>query len=199
MNWRRSLIGVAIGLPLVALLAFGMTTDPKEIPSPLPGKPAPDFALNIIGGVGGQPMDVQDSVRLSDHFGEVVVVNFYASWCIACRSEHAILAMGARKYEDRGVHFYSVLYNDTPANGREWIRRMGGQPYPTLEDPGSRTAIDFGLYGVPETFFIGRDGLVAFKQVGPVTPELLDEQLERLLAEPVPAGAPTSAEESEAG
>jgi len=187
MNWRRSLIGVGIGLPLVALLAYGMTVDPKDIPSPLPGRPAPDFALQVLDGVGGIPQGTEDSVRLTQHRGDVVVVNFWASWCLSCRSEHAVLSMGARQYEDRDVHFYGVLYNDTPENGREWIRRMGGQSYPALLDPGARTAVDFGLYGVPETFFIGRDGRVAHKQVGPVTPELLREQLETLLAQAPPA------------
>lgn len=182
MNWRRSLIGVAIGLPLVALLAFGMTVNPRDIPSPLPGRPAPDFALTVLDGVGGQPTGAVDSVRLSAYHGDVVVVNFWASWCVACRAEHAVLSMGAQKYADRGVHFYGVLYNDSPENGRAWIRRMGGQAYPALLDPGARTAIDFGLYGVPETFFIGRDGRVAYKHVGPVTPEILETKLDQLLA-----------------
>ncbi len=189
MNWRRSLIGVAIGLPLVALLAYGMTVDPKEIPSPLPGRPAPDFALAVLDGVGGVPAGVQDSVRLTRHTGDVVVVNFWASWCISCRSEHAVLSMAAEQYEDRDAHFYGILYNDEPENGREWIRRMGGQNYPALLDPGARTAVDFGLYGVPETFFIGRDGRVAYKHVGPVTPDLLRDQLETLLAEAPPDAA----------
>jgi cytochrome c biogenesis protein CcmG, thiol:disulfide interchange protein DsbE len=190
MNWKRSLIGVAIALPIVALLAFGMTKDPSEIPSPLPGKPAPDFALAVIPGVGGVPMgEMRDSVHLKNHLGHVVVVNFYASWCLSCRAEHPVLAETAREYEGKDVQFYSILYNDTPANGRAWIKRMGGQPYPSLYDPDSRTAINFGLYGVPETFFIGRDGKVAYKQVGPATPAILHQKIDMLLAQPAPAAS----------
>jgi cytochrome c biogenesis protein CcmG/thiol:disulfide interchange protein DsbE len=197
MNWKRSLIGVAIALPIVALLAFGMTKDPSAIPSPLPGKPAPDFALAVIPGVGGVPAgEMRDSVHLRDHLGHVVVVNFYASWCLSCRAEHPVLAETAREYKGKDVQFYSILYNDTPDNGRAWIKRMGGQPYPSLYDPDSRTAINFGLYGVPETFFIARDGKVAYKQVGPATPAVLHEKIDMLLAQPAPAasagGSPTS-------
>lgn len=187
MNWKRSLIGVAVALPIVALLAFGMTKDPSEIPSPLPGKPAPAFALGVIDGVGGVPAgEMRDSVSLKDHLGHVVVVNFFASWCLSCRAEHPVLAETAREYADKDVQFYGILYNDTPDNGREWVRRMGGQPYPVLYDPDSRTAINFGLYGVPETFFIGRDGKVAYKQVGPATPQLLHKEIDLLLAQPAP-------------
>ncbi len=190
MNWKRSLIGVGIALPILALLAFGMTQDPSVIPSPLPGKPAPDFALSVIPGVGGVPMTEKgDSIHLKDHLGHVVVVNFYASWCLSCRAEHPVLAETAREYEGKDVQFYSILYNDTQDNGRAWIKRMGGQPYPSLYDPEARTAINFGLYGVPETFFIGRDGRVAYKQVGPATPQVLHEKIDMLLAQPAPAAS----------
>lgn len=176
MNWKRSLIGLALAIPVVALLAYGLTQDPKYIPSPLPGKPAPAFALAM--------MDAPDTVRLADLRGHVVVLNFFASWCLQCRHEHTALSQAAAAFKPRGVDFYSVLYNDTPENGRAWIQEMGGQTYPALLDPGSRTAIDFGLYGVPETFFIDQQGRVVQKQIGPLlTVGQISEILEPMLAQ----------------
>lgn len=186
MNWRHATIAVATIAPLVALLGFGLGRDPKAIPSPLPGRAAPSFALAVLplaeDGVPAAP----DTVRLETLRGQVVVLNFWASWCLACRDEHSALSAAARAYRDRGVHVYGVLYNDREANGRRWIASMGGQDYPALVDARSRTAIDYGLYGVPETFFIARDGRVAYKHIGPVTDALMAEKLDALLAEPAP-------------
>lgn len=175
MNWRRSAIGLGISLPILALLGYGMTLDPRTIPSPLPGKPAPEFALAVL--------DQPDTVRLSDLRGNVVVLNFWASWCMECRYEHSDLSMAATAYEKRGVRFFGVLYNDTPANGRAWIREMGGQTYPALLDEGARTAVSYGLYGVPETFIIDKEGTVVHKQIGPITMAKLAQLLEPLLQE----------------
>ena len=176
MNLRRSTIGIGISLPIIGLLMFGLTRNPNEIVSPLPGRDAPDFALPLLD-------DAADTVRLSALRGYVVVLNFWASWCLECRVEHTDLSVAAASYAPRGVHFYGVLFNDTPANGRAWIREMGGQTYPALIDVGSRTAIDYGLYGVPETFLIGRDGKVVHKQIGPLTMSRLASLLEPLLAD----------------
>jgi cytochrome c biogenesis protein CcmG/thiol:disulfide interchange protein DsbE len=190
MNWKRSFLAVLAVVPILALLGYGMTRDPNEIPSPLPGRAAPDFALPVISrGDGSTALSVPDTVRLSALRGQVVVLNFWASWCLACRDEHTALVEIAREYEQKGVHFFGVLYNDVPRNGLAWIREMGGQSYPALQDAKTRTAIDYGLYGVPETFFIGKDGRVAYKHVGPVTPALLVEKIEGLLKQPVEGGA----------
>ena len=185
MNWRRATVGVIVAIPFVVLLAYGLTRDPRQIPSPLPGRGAPDFSLGVFAT--GQPpaaLTVNDTVKLSVHRGSVVVLNFWASWCLACRDEHEVLSKVAERYNDRGVKFYGVLYNDVPANGLRWIEDMGGQSYPSLYDPHTRTAIDYGLYGVPETFFITRDGRVAYKHVGPVTLPLLVQKLDSLLKAP---------------
>lgn len=194
MNWKRSLIAVALAAPAVALLAFGMGRNPKEIPSPLPGRPAPSFELALMDPeLFPEELDPADStaaVRLADRAGEVVILNFFASWCVACRVEHRVLSDVAERFERRGARFYGVLYQDSPENGRRWIEEMGGQSYPALLDPRSRTAIDYGLSGVPETFIIGKDGRVAYKHFGPVTEELLVQKLDSLLALPAPgAGA----------
>lgn len=190
MNWKRAATASLVAIPIVLLLGYGMTRDPKEIPSPLPGRAAPPFSLAVFAeGEGAQRRAVGDSVRLADHEGEVVVLNFWASWCLACRDEHSTLSQVAEAYATRGVKFYGVLYNDVPGNGTRWIAEMGGQSYPSLNDPRTRTAIDYGLYGVPETFFIGRDGRVAYKHVGPVTATVLAWKLDSLLAQPAPPGA----------
>jgi cytochrome c biogenesis protein CcmG/thiol:disulfide interchange protein DsbE len=191
MNWQRAAIATAAAVPLVALFAYGMTRDPREIPSPLPGRAAPDFALEVIRA-GDEPstggLQPGDTLRSSELRGQVVVLNFWASWCLACRDEHEVLSAAARTYADRGVRFVGVLYNDRPAAGLEWIAQMGGQSYPAVLDPRSRTAIDFGLYGVPETFIIGPDGVVAYKHIGPVTTRVLADQIERIM--PPIASAP---------
>lgn len=194
MNWKRASSAAVVAIPIIALLGFAMTRDPKEIPSPLPGRAAPPFSLAVFAeGVGAQHRASGDTIRLADHAGEVVVLNFWASWCLACRDEHTTLSEVSEVYATRGVKFYGVLYNDVPANGTRWISEMGGQSYPSLEDPRTRTAIDYGLYGVPETFFIGRDGKVAYKHVGPVSATVLARKLDSLLALPAPSRGPGGA------
>jgi cytochrome c biogenesis protein CcmG/thiol:disulfide interchange protein DsbE len=183
VNWRRALVVGAVALPFIGLLGFGLTRDPRAIPSPLPGRTAPDFRLAVLRpGDYPQASIQRDTAVLSELRGEVVVVNFWASWCLACRDEHAALSNVARQYAGRGVQFLGPVYNDRPTNAVRWIDAMGGQAYPSLLDPGSRMAIDYGLYGVPETFFIGRDGRVAYKHVGPVTEALLRWKIDSLRA-----------------
>jgi cytochrome c biogenesis protein CcmG, thiol:disulfide interchange protein DsbE len=183
VNWRRLMAGAAVAIPLVALLGFGLTRDPRAIPSPLPGRAAPDFRLAVLRP-GDYPAAriARDTAVLSEHRGKVVVLNYWASWCLPCRDEHRALSMVAREYAGRGVQFLGPVYNDTPANAVRWIEAVGGQVYPSLLDNGSRTAIDYGLYGVPETFFIGQDGMVAYKHVGPVTEALLRRVIDSLRA-----------------
>jgi cytochrome c biogenesis protein CcmG/thiol:disulfide interchange protein DsbE len=176
MNWRNATYAAVGSLALTALLGWGLTRDPAEIPSPLPGKNAPLFTLQKMDGS-------KELVTLTELRGEVVVLNFWASWCLNCRAEHPVLSSVARRYEGKGVRFYGVIYNDSPDNAEAWIEEMGGQSYPSLVDPGSQTAIDYGLYGVPETFFIGPDGKVAYKQIGPTSDEILTKWIDKLLAE----------------
>jgi cytochrome c biogenesis protein CcmG, thiol:disulfide interchange protein DsbE len=190
MNWKRAFYGIAAAVPIVGLLGYGMTKDPREIISPLPGKVAPDFALSTFatGSRPALPVNVGDTVRLSSQKGNVIVVNYWASWCTECRYEHAALTETAASYVSAApdVRFLGVLYNDKPDRGLEWIQRMGGQSYPSLDDPGARAAIDYGVYGVPETFFVGKDGRVAYKHVGPITADVLRQKVDSLRAVPGP-------------
>lgn len=186
MNVKRMVLGLAITLPIIALLAAGLGRDARFIPSPLPGREAPDFVLPVLETAA--PFSVRepgpgDVVDLRKLRGSVVVVNFWASWCLTCRTEHVPLSRLAEQYAGEDVHFYRILYNDRPQNASALIERMGGQSYPTLLDSRSGTAIRYGLTGVPETFFIARDGRVAHKQIGPVSHDLIVHWVDRLLAD----------------
>lgn len=196
MNWTRAGIAMLVGIPLLMLFAYGMSRgDPRVIPSPLVGLPAPDFDLPVMAMAPAEDGgDVTgEMVRLTELEGQVVVLNFFASWCVPCRLEHAGLTRTARRYADRGVQFYGIVYQDTPQAIRTYIRQLGGQSYPTLLDPGQRVAIDWGLVGVPETFFIGKDGTVRRKVFSAITEQELITEIEALLAEPSPTAtaAPT--------
>src|SRR5436309_11765034 len=148
--------GVAL---LTVLLSFGLSRDPTVIRSALVGRPAPNFVLRTLDG--------SETVRLEDLRGQVVVVNFWASWCADCRIEHPNLAGAWQRYRDRGVVLLGVAFQDRPSASRAYLADFKGA-WPQLSDPSSQTALAYGVYGVPETFVIAPDGRVAFKQIGPV-------------------------------
>lgn len=182
---RRVLLGSLLAVGVVGLLGYGLTRDPYVLPSPLVGNPAPALELPVMPERPDPDLDRwegRDTVRLHELEGHPVVLNFWASWCLACREEHPHLSAAAERYREEGVRFYGVLYQDKPPAARRYIRELGGQSYPTLLDPGSRVAIDYGVYGVPETYFIDADGRVTHKHVGPVTRDLLRTQVDSLLA-----------------
>lgn len=173
MSWGNGLVMLSV-LSLVGLLGFGLTVDDDRLPSPLVGAPAPDFRLaDLEGG---------PDVALEEFRGRPVVVNFWASWCLGCIEEHPDLVRAWRRYGDGDLEMIGIVYQDTPSNARRYLERHGGG-WTQLLDPGSRTAIDYGVYGIPETFFIGRDGIVSHKHIGPVTDAVLTTEIERLLAE----------------
>lgn len=186
MNWKRSVIATLAAIPLIALFAYGFTRDPSAIFSPLPGNAAPEFSLEIFAP-GEVPLaqTVGDTIKLHALAGNVVVVNFWASWCLACRDEHRTLSETALQYATRPAKFVGVLYNDRAAAGVRWIAGMGGQSYPSVVDRGSRTAIDFGVSGVPETFIIDTTGRIAYKHIGPISGSLLRHWIDSLMPRPV--------------
>lgn len=181
MNWKRALVATLAATPFIALFAFGFTRDPGEIPSPLPGREAPEFALEVFAP-GEEPLAraVGDTLALADMEGKVVVVNFWASWCLACRDEHTALSRTALAYGDSAAQFIGVLYNDRKPFATKWIADMGGQTYPSVTDERSRTAISYGLYGVPETFIIDPSGRIAYKHIGPISEQTLRKWIDSL-------------------
>jgi len=157
---------------LTLLLAFGLSRDPTLIRSPRSDKPAQIFGLLSLDG--------KTTVKLADFRGQVVVINFWASWCADCRIEHGALAAAWDRYRDQRVILLGIAFQDRVSASRAYIANMGGD-WPQLVDPGEGTALAYGVYGVPETFVIGADGHIAAKRVGAVTYTWLTEQIDRLL------------------
>jgi cytochrome c biogenesis protein CcmG/thiol:disulfide interchange protein DsbE len=167
VNRRVLLLGLVFVVPLVVLLLLNLDRNPHMVASPLVGRPAPDFVLQPLGG--GEP------VALSTLRGRPVVVNFWATWCVPCLQEHPLLVQAARGLGSR-VQFLGVVYQDDETEVRRFLARRGSA-YPSLLDPESRSAIAFGVFGVPETFFIDGEGRIAAKHVGPLDAEALGGKL----------------------
>jgi cytochrome c biogenesis protein CcmG/thiol:disulfide interchange protein DsbE len=172
-GWRWLLPLAAI--PVLVLLAYGFRLSPRDIPSPLVGKPAAPFVLQTFDG---------RALSLESLRGHVVVVNFWASWCHpACYEEAPVLERGWREYRERGVVVVGVDIQDKAEAAQKFIRDFG-LTFPNAPDPVGKISVDFGVYGVPETFFVDRQGRIRAKHVGAVTDRALREQIDRLLAEP---------------
>jgi len=159
---------------LTALFGFGLRNDPNRIDSALTGKPAPGFDLPALSG-GGQP-----PIRLGRFRGQVVVINFWASWCTDCRIEHNALVATWQRFRDQGVVLIGIPFEDPTSNSRAFASELH-MDWPLAADPGSSTALAYGVYGVPETFVISPGGRVAYKQVGPVDYGLLADRITALL------------------
>jgi cytochrome c biogenesis protein CcmG/thiol:disulfide interchange protein DsbE len=169
VNKRVLLAGLAVVVPLLAVLLLNLGRDPHAVRSPLVGRPAPPFAMVPVGG--GVPVSLE-SLR-----GRPVVLNFWATWCVPCFQEHPVLNRTAAARRD--VAFYGVVYQDEEQRVADFLGRQGSA-YPTLVDPGSRAAIAYGVAGVPETYFIDKTGTIVDKFTGPLSQDLLDAQLRRL-------------------
>jgi len=159
-------------LPVLALLAYGFRLNPRDIPSPLVGRPATAFTLTSFDG---QPLALE-SLR-----GKVVVVNFWASWCRpACYEEAPVLERGWRAWRERGVVVVGIDIQDTVEAGQQFIRNMN-LTFPNVRDTAGKVSIDYGVYGVPETFFIDRQGRIRAKHVGAVTDDVFRSKVEALV------------------
>ena len=168
--WVKVLVPLA-AVPFLILLGYGFRTS-KVVPSPLVRKEAPAFALQLYGDAS--------RLALADLRGKPVVVNFWASWRIPCSEEPRLLEQGWQAYRGRGAVFVGVNIQDRPDAARAFIREFG-KTYPIGPDPDGKISIDYGVYGVPETFFVDKQGRISFKQVGPLTPEMLRRRMEEIL------------------
>lgn len=169
----RFLVPLGIFLVLAGFLAAGLKLNPREVPSPLIGKAAPGFALARLD-------DAAQTVRREDMLGRVWMLNVWASWCAACRDEHPLLVEFARR---KVVPVYGLNYKDARPDGLAWLARFGNPYEASLFDQDGRVGIDYGVYGVPETFIIDKQGVVRFKHIGPITREVLQSRIEPLLKE----------------
>jgi len=178
MKWGRAVIASLLCIPAVWLLALGFGRDPHAVPFVLKGQQAPPFSLQSLAPAG-------TTVSVADFRGRAVVLNFWASWCLPCADEQDVLEWGAREFRDT-VQFMGVVYQDSAENARAYLERRGWKPgqldqlYPQLLDSNSATAIDYGVAGVPETYFIDAHGVTRSKFVGPLRARDLVRELRTL-------------------
>ncbi len=156
MNYKVLAAGLVVVVPMLAVFAHAFGTDPHALPKATVGKPAPGFVLETLTG------ETVDERSLQDH---PFVINFWATWCVPCAQEHPTMLAVAQQFRDR-IPFYGVLYGDEKDNAIAYLQKRG-QAFPTLLDPSGRTAIDYGVSGVPETFVVDK-GRIVKKYVGPI-------------------------------
>ncbi|MFL0713052.1 MAG: TlpA family protein disulfide reductase [Microcella pacifica] len=179
LRWSAVLV-VVLAVGVGALFGARLDRDPSLVSTPLIGQPASERTVPYLEQDG--------SLSLEDFRGQVVVVNFWASWCVACREEHPALTAASAAYREAGVEFIGVVYQDRTPNAVGFLDEMGrGEDFRYVTDPESRLAIDFGVFGVPETFFIDETGTIAAKITGASTLPLLSGVLDEMLAGRTPA------------
>ncbi len=166
----KFLIPLGLFIGLVILLAAGLRLNPREVPSPLIGKPAPTFELPTL--------DAPEKKLSGEVFkGRVSLVNVWASWCVACRQEHPYLLKLSRD----GVIIYGMDYKDTRMAGLRWLNILGNPYRAVAFDEDGQAGIDWGVYGVPETFVIDKQGIIRYKHIGPITPKDWEGKLAPLI------------------
>ena len=173
MKSLRLLIPLAVFVVLVVFLWVGLSLNPREVPSPLIGKPAPAFTLPQLHEPGAK-------LSTADMKGQVWLLNVWASWCVSCRVEHPLLVELAKA---NVVPLIGLNYKDRSELGRAWLAQ-NGDPYKlSIVDADGRVGIDWGVYGVPETFVIDKEGVIRYKQIGPITAEALQQKILPLIRE----------------
>ena len=164
---KRFLIPLGIFIVLLLFLAVGLRLDPRTVPSPLIDKPAPAFTLPRLD-------DPQQRVSEKDLLGKVWLLNVWASWCVSCREEHPVLVDLSKR---NVVPIYGLNYKDERKDALAWLGQFGNPYTISIMDADGRVGIDYGVYGVPETYVIDKQGVIRYKQIGPVTPEVLDAKI----------------------
>lgn len=170
---KRFLLPLLAFAALLVLLAVGLTRDPREVPSPLVGKPAPAFTLPLLH-------EPTKNFSVAEMRGKVWLLNVWASWCVSCREEHPLLVEFAKRGQ---VPIVGLDYKDQPADARRWLEKLGDPYALSVSDADGRVGIDYGVYGVPETYLIDRQGIIRMKHTGPVTAETLRDKILPLVAQ----------------
>ena len=166
-KYLRVLLPLFVFLGLMSFLFKGLFLDPREVPSPLIDKPAPAFSLSLL--------DKPDTSFKPDHMlGKVWLLNVFASWCVACREEHPLLMEFSRS---KMLPIYGLNYKDEREAGLKWLATFGNPYDGSLFDHDGRVGIDYGVYGVPESFLIDAQGVIRYKQIGLFTPEAIENKL----------------------
>jgi cytochrome c biogenesis protein CcmG/thiol:disulfide interchange protein DsbE len=173
MKHLRFILPLLLFAVLVGFLWHGLSLKPREVPSPLIGKAAPGFALARLD----QPAKAMSEKDLR---GQVWLLNVWASWCVSCMDEHPVLVEFSRQ---NVVPIYGLNYKDKRADALAWLAQHGNPYTLSLSDPDGRVGIDYGVYGVPETYIIDKAGVIRYKRIGPVTQEVLAEKILPLLKE----------------
>jgi cytochrome c biogenesis protein CcmG/thiol:disulfide interchange protein DsbE len=169
----KFLIPLAVFVVLLVFLGVGLRLDPREVPSPLIGKPAPAFALPRLDAA-------EQTLQRDELLGKVWVLNVWASWCAPCREEHPLLVDFAKR---RLAPVYGLNYKDQRPAGLAFLRQLGNPYEASLFDADGRVGIDYGVYGVPETFVIDKQGIIRFKHIGPLNPDVIRSKIEPLIKE----------------
>jgi cytochrome c biogenesis protein CcmG, thiol:disulfide interchange protein DsbE len=172
MRALRYLLPLAIFLLIAFFLWRGLSLDPRAVPSPLVGKPAPAFSVPLLS----DPAQTLSSTALR---GEVYLLNVWGSWCVSCRDEHPVLVELARR---RALPIYGLNWKDKHEDAVAWLQRFGDPYVASGVDRDGRVAIDFGVYGAPETYLIDREGVIRFKHTGPLTRRVIEETILPLAA-----------------
>ena len=178
---KRFLIPLALFMVLAVFLALGLNRNPSEVPSPLVGKPAPMFTLPRLDADPQAPAGTQNaSFSPKDMAGKVWLLNVWASWCVSCRQEHPVLVDFAKL---NVAPLIGLDYKDQRADAKGWLAKFGDPYTLSVVDADGRVGIDYGVYGVPETYVIDKAGTIRFKQIGPVTSEVLQKKILPLIKE----------------
>jgi cytochrome c biogenesis protein CcmG, thiol:disulfide interchange protein DsbE len=171
-RYLRYLAPLAIFALLVAFLYRGLSLDPKLVPSPLIGKPMPTFTLTRLDNPAATISD-------ADFKGKVTLLNVWATWCVSCRQEHETLVQLAKTGQ---VDIYGLNYKDNREDAKRWLSRFGNPYVANAFDSDGRVGIDWGVYGAPETFIIDREGIIRHKHIGPLTTEIINDEILPLVA-----------------
>ncbi len=169
----RYLVPLVIFVVMVGFLYFGLSLNPRDVPSPLVGKPAPQFELS-------QLHEAEQIISRDSNLGKVWLLNVWASWCVSCRQEHPVFMQLARSGE---VPIYGLNYKDERDAAIEWLQDFGNPYVMSAHDLNGRVGVDYGVYGVPETYVIDKQGVIRYKHTGPVTPQALQDTILPLVRE----------------